>query len=468
MSLFSLGSFIRPFMRMRLFASARFKLVVGYVAALAIVLLPFSAALLWVVNHNLFSTLDERLSTQAEQMESLIGLEQEDLVFDKLDSLQLSELQNDSLRTLSVMMFNSEGEVRWQYARNVLPASPTLAETLYANEINLATINLPFERYRILTRPVTRSGELIGALQVGLSLRDIDEAISKLTLALLLTVPGALLAAGMGGWLLAARALRPIEESVARQRQFIQDASHELRTPLAIIQSNIDVSLQNPDVTAEKLKDKLRTIRDTSKRMGTIIEDLFTITTSDNQQLRLKPKRVALDKLMGDMCKQLRSLAKKKNQKLISEDFEQLEVFVDPDRLRQVVTILVDNAIKYTGEGGTITLSVNKTPGVDFAKISVADNGPGISKASQARIFERFYRVDKSRARTLGGNGLGLTIAQTLVEKSRGHISLQSKPGQGTRFDVFLPLVAKRDDTPFGLPRIFSRTPNRSPDAPKK
>jgi signal transduction histidine kinase len=353
-------------------------------------------------------------------------------------------------------MYDADGGLLWQGARNPLPASTAVQQALARGQPSFSDVALPLERYRTLAQPVTRDGQTLGALQVGLSLRDIDEAIGKLLIALLLAVPGALLLAGVGGWLLAVRALRPIEENIARQRQFVQDASHELRTPLAIIGSNIDVALSNPAPSIEQLSDKLRTVRETTKRMGKVIEDLFTLSTSDTQQLRLKPKLVDLDRAARDVVRQMRSLAKAKQLELTTGELEQLVVHADEDRLKQVVTILVDNAIKYTPEKGTITVSVTKTPGVDYAKLAVQDTGPGIERVDQDKIFERFYRVDKSRARSLGGNGLGLPIAKMIVERTRGYISVQSKPGQGCRFDVFLPLVAKKSSNPRPAVRLPS------------
>jgi signal transduction histidine kinase len=443
---------VQPFLRFRLFASARVKLVASFVAVLALVLLIFSATLVWTVHRSLFAALNERLVTHGQQMAELIELREGQLLFAKLDELNV---ENEALRTLSVRMFDASGEPLWQASRNQLPVSPLLQETLSSGDEQLTDFVLPFERYRVLTKPVTRDGTLIGILQVGLSVRDIDEAVTKILVGLLLTVPGALIGAAVGGWFLAARALKPIEESVRRQRQFIQDASHELRTPLAIIQSNIDVALQNPDPSVEQLQDKLNTVNETAKRMGKIITDLFTLSTSDTQTLRLKTRLVDLDKVGKDVVRQMRSLARKKEQTLSVGDAEQLVVFGDEDRLKQVVTILVDNAIKYTQAKGTITVSVTKTPAIDVAKLSVSDNGPGISKENQLRIFERFYRVDKSRSRELGGNGLGLAIAKMIVEKSRGYLSVQSKPGKGTRFDVYLPLVSKKSAA-FSLPKLFS------------
>ena len=446
-----LGSVVQPFFRLRLFASARFKLVGALVGILAVLLALFAGTIVGLSYRSLFGTLNERLRTQATHFADLLQLQDGRLLFEQLEQVNL---EDDALRTLAVAVYSPSGEPLWQGLRNTLPATAAVGEALASGSASFTTLTLPHERYRVFAQPLERDGSQIGLIQVGLSLRDTDEAIGQLLIALLLAVPGALLAAGLGGWLLAARALAPIEESVARQRQFVQDASHELRTPLAIIASNIDVALSHPEPSVEQLSDKLRTVRETTKRMGKIIEDLFTLSTSDSQQLRLRPRLVDLDRAARDVVRQMRSLARAKQQELVTDELEPLIVFADEDRLKQVVTILVDNAIKYTPEKGRIKVSVTKTPGIDFAKLSVKDTGPGVDRDDQEKIFERFFRVDKSRSRALGGNGLGLPIAKMIVDRSRGYISVQSKPGQGSRFDVFLPLVSKKGPTGFNLPSL--------------
>ncbi len=458
---------MQPLRRLRQFASARVKLVTWFVAVLGGVLIMFVAALIGLVHHNLFVALNERLVTNTQQLADLVELREGELLFAKLDQISVD---NDALRSFSVQMVGKDGTVLWQGARNTLPVTNAVQKAIDTGDSQIINVVEPFERFRVIAKPVTRDGAVIGVLQAGLSLRDIDEAIAKLLVGAFITIPIALGLAGAGAWFLAAKTLRPIEESVRRQRQFIQDASHELRTPLAIIQSNIDVGLQNPNATIPQLQDKLHTVNETARRMGKIITDLFTLSTSDNQSLRLKPRLIQLDRVAHDVVKQMKSLARKKEQELTLGDLEELIVYADEDRMKQVITIFVDNAIKYTPEKGKITVSVAKTPAIDWAKISIVDTGPGISRENQERIFERFFRVDKSRSRELGGNGLGLAIASTLVQRQRGHISVQSKLGKGTRFDVFLPLVAKRTKSGrgFALPKLFTLTSKESVDPQKQ
>jgi|GEM_PF-2019901 len=450
-----LSDVMQPLRRFRQFASARFKLVTWFVAVLGGVLTISVVVLIGLLHRNLFVALNERLITNTQQLADLIELREGELLFAKLDQIT----DSDSLRTFSAQLVSTDGSVLWQSTVNSLPVSSAVTKAIETGEPQLLNAVLPFERYRILAKPVERNGVVLGVLQSGLSLREIDEAIAKLIIGSLLIIPVALGLAGLGAWFLAAKTLRPIEENLRQQRQFIQDASHELRTPLAIIQSNIDVALQNPNPSVSQLQDKLHTVNETAKRMGKIISDLFTLSTSDSQALRLKPRLISLDKVARDVVKQMRSMARKKEQELKLGELEELIVYADEDRMKQITTIFVDNAIKYTPSKGTITVAVAKTPAIDYAKLSIMDTGPGISRENQERIFERFFRVDKSRSRELGGNGLGLAIASTLVQRQRGHISVQSKLGKGSRFDIFLPLVAKKTKSGrgFTMPKLFVR-----------
>ncbi len=448
----------QPFIRFKLFTSARFKLVAWFVAVLALVLTIFSGAIIGVVHRNLFAAVTNNLINETDKLSDKIELKRGQPTLLKKEQAQI---ETEAYRSLSVQLYDAEGQLIFQSRRNQLPDSQLLGETLTTGKNMVVNTNLPFERYRVLTSPIYVDGQLIGVLQVGLSLRGVDEALAKLLIGLFLTIPVALIAIAVGGWFLASRALKPIAENVARQRQFIQDASHELRTPLSIIRSNIDVTLQNPEPSIEGLQEKLRTINETAKRMGNVINDLVTLSTSDNQVLRLTCRLVELDRVLRDVMRQMRGPAKKKKINLKLGETEKLIVNADENRIKQVLTILIDNAIKYSAAQAKIIVGVKKTPAVDYAKISVQDTGPGISREDQEKIFERFYRVDKSRARELGGRGLGLAIAKSIIDKHRGYLAVQSKAGKGSRFDIFLPLVSKKADkkgTSFKIPKLFGHT----------
>jgi len=176
-----------------------------------------------------------------------------------------------------------------------------------------------------------------------------------------------------------------------------------------------------------------------------MVANLLSLARADaGQKLHMRP--VELDRLLVDVYGQTRLLAKKV--KLTIKDIDEVSLMGDPDQLKQLMLILVDNAIRYTPSGGEVTLSLNRYSGT--ATLEVADTGIGISAEDLPHVFERFYRADKSRTRSASGTGLGLAIAKWIVEQHGGEISVKSSPGVGTTFAIRLPLASERNTPPAG------------------
>jgi len=217
------------------------------------------------------------------------------------------------------------------------------------------------------------------------------------------------------------------------QQRFIADISHELRSPLTTIRGNVDL-LQRMNCVD---KPSLDAIRAESERMTRLVGDLMLLAQADAGQ-PIRRERVELDTLMLEVFRQVRPLTEGIELSIGEED--QATVLGDPDRLKQLLLNLVDNAIKYTPHGGRVTLGLRRAEG--WAVLSVADTGVGIPAKDLPHIFERFYRVDKARSRAAGGSGLGLSIVQWIVQAHGGRIEARSEPGQGTVFTAWLPLAA--------------------------
>ncbi len=226
-----------------------------------------------------------------------------------------------------------------------------------------------------------------------------------------------------------------LEKIFKAQKQFIADSSHELRTPLTVIRGNIDLLKRNPD--PQNQTESLQAIERESARMQRLVQDLLLLAQADARQtINLQP--LQLDDVVLEVFKETRVLADQRHQRLKMGHFDPVTIEGDPDRLKRAILNLVDNAIKYTPEEGEITISLIR--GKQWARIVVADNGPGISEKDQPLIFDRFYRVDKARSRgasTGGGSGLGLAIVKHIVEAHGGRISLQSVVGEGTTFTLW-------------------------------
>jgi signal transduction histidine kinase len=240
-------------------------------------------------------------------------------------------------------------------------------------------------------------------------------------------------------WFLSGRALVPIQTAFRRQQEFVADASHELRTPLTVLRSATDLLSRHREDRLADHAELLEDVRAEIGRMELLAQDLLTLARSDRGELQLMTAPIGVLATAADVARRMAPLAASRGQVLeFHADSAELVVDADPDRLQQVFMILVDNAIKYTPEGGRIDVSA-RSDGPGTALVEVADTGRGIAAEHLPRLFDRFYRGDAARSRATGGTGLGLSIAKLLVEAHQGELSLSSMQGVGTVARVRLP-----------------------------
>jgi signal transduction histidine kinase len=245
-----------------------------------------------------------------------------------------------------------------------------------------------------------------------------------------------------------------LEHSFEQQREFVQNASHELRTPLAAIRTNIEVTEMDPEVSPEEYRTLLETVKTQTERLTRLSEDLLTLSTAEREHQEIEP--VSLSRLGREVVANLTSTAAARGTSLVLEGDDQLMAEANGDSLYRAVFNLVENAIKYSGDGSTVTV-LSRRSGA-FAEIAVADDGVGIPPETLPQIFDRFYRVDKGRSRREGGTGLGLAIVKELIQGMGGAVSVTSSPGAGTTFTVRLP--ASTEDAPASLNvRSLNATP---------
>jgi heavy metal sensor kinase len=346
---------------------------------------------------------------------------------------------------------------------------------------------------RLLTVPVTQRGRLLNVLQVGMSLEGLYMARRHFLWTLAALVPLALVLGGGGGWLLARRALRPVdlmtmtarrigagdlaqrlegaeaddelgrlartlngmlarlESAFAQVRHFTADASHELRTPLTVLKGEIEVALRNvrdPEEYQRVLSSSLEEV----ERMNRLVDDLLLLSRLDAGAIRWARGPVELDRLVEEVAKQGDVLGRARGIQVTVQALEPLVVQGDGERLKQLLLILVDNGIKYTPGPGQVSLALRAEPqgarsplgreaASPWAAITVSDTGLGIPAEALPRIFERFYRADPARSREAGGAGLGLCIAKTIAEAHGGTLEVHSTPGVGSAFTLRLPLA---------------------------
>lgn len=354
-----------------------------------------------------------------------------------------------------------------------------------------STVTLPGNggRVRLYALPLRFEGKIVGYLETGASLAHLDSSMEQMSTLLVASSIIGLLVALFGGWVIAARALRPVssmattaraistsrsfskrlsplgrrdelgqlatafnemlsnlEEAYRTQQRFVADASHELRAPLTALLGNLELLERVPDLPEAEKAEMVACLRQELGRMSRLVSDLLALAHADAGQRLVIEKPVELDRLLLEVFRDARVLAR--GQKLYVRELDQLQVVGDPDRLKQLLLILVDNAIKYTPPGGGVSLGMRRSNG--WVEIFVEDTGIGISDEDLPHIFERFYRADKARSRELGGSGLGLSIAKWIVEQHAGTISVASVPGRGSRFTVRLPL-AEQPGEPSGI-----------------
>jgi signal transduction histidine kinase len=303
--------------------------------------------------------------------------------------------------------------------------------TLQENTLE-GTTTLDGARFAFLKTPLPDGGDLI----VYNDLRNIDENLSTLARHLIGTVAASAFLACIVVFWLSKYAIRPIEISVEQQKNFVSDASHELRTPITIIQTNLDIiNGAAPKETVAENRKWIDNIQSETSRMAELINTLLFLARADANQQLLEKEYFELQPVIADAMEAFLLIAERKNVELNFAVSEGIVALGDAVRLKQVLTILLDNAIRHTPSGGTVTAAAHD----DKANltITIADTGEGMAKKHLTKIFNRFYQIDESRHN--GGSGLGLSLAKWIVEKHGGTIYAESELGKGSTFTIKLP-----------------------------
>ncbi len=357
-----------------------------------------------------------------------------------------------------------------------VPVDLSLIEQGFAGDVAVQTVSAgDSARVRIMVSPLYLRDEVL-LLEVAQSLNRIDTTMSQVRWALLASILLALALAAISGGAIVRNALSPVSQLVrtARsieaspdlsrrvgyegppdeigelaitfdhmiehldrvfqsQRDFVADASHELRGPLTVIRGNLDLLTRN--LSAEDRRESVRAIQRETARMVKIVDDLLLLAEVQSAQPGQEQK-VALREVVVEELSRAKTLAGKRE--IIVGRLEDLVITGDVQGLKQLLANLVDNAIKYTSEQGSIALSLLKDG--EWARLEVADNGIGIGPEHLPHLFDRFYRVDKARSRAGGGTGLGLAIVKGIAEQHGGKVSAASELGKGSTFSVWLKL----------------------------
>lgn len=240
-------------------------------------------------------------------------------------------------------------------------------------------------------------------------------------------------------YFLSRSSMKPILESWNRQKQFSANAAHELRTPLTVIQNQMEYLLTKPKSSVMEQAEPISTTLEEVRHLQTLTNRLLTLARSDADIIQINRQEMSLQTWFEQTIKPYVEIARSQSKSMETSIRAAGKGHFDPDLIRQLIIILLDNAIKYTPKGGTIIFRVAKVRD-NRLKIEVRDTGTGIPDADKKHVFERFYRSDKSRNAKTGGNGLGLAIAKWIVDEHKGTVSVADNHPKGTVFTVFMPL----------------------------
>ncbi|MFF2450252.1 sensor histidine kinase [Neobacillus sp. NPDC058068] len=266
------------------------------------------------------------------------------------------------------------------------------------------------------------------------------ELLDRLLLIILVGCGVGVLCAVASGYFLAGRALVPITNAWQKQQEFVSDASHELRTPLAVIQAKTDLLFRSPGATIQEKILDVSTISNESRRLSKLVTNLLTLARSDSDQIEMKKSDFQLEELLEEIIQQYEEIAIYQEKLLRLDVAESVHFFADKERIHQLIVILLDNAMKYTKEGGEILLSCTQSHSSIF--LQVKDNGIGIPETDIPKIFDRFYQSDKART-AAEGTGLGLSIAKWIIEKHHGKTKVTSTLNKGTTIEIIFPKAQK-------------------------
>ncbi|WP_082595289.1 sensor histidine kinase [Paenibacillus sp. Soil750] len=297
-------------------------------------------------------------------------------------------------------------------------------------------------RFLVTNRELKKNGQLIGTLYVG---KEVTFQHQLFRLLLILMVGMALLFFVLALWFshrMARRAIIPIAKAYERQREFVADASHELRTPLSVVLTSIEALQLDADESNPFTNNVLKSMKDEVNAITRLTSELLQLARSDADEFVLERSVFQVKAAAESVVTKLLPAAQAKGMVLQLHVPDQLNVEWDRGKLTQLLVILIDNAIKYTLDGGDVhIILVDKVEkGARFLTLDVRDNGMGIAPEALPRVFDRFYRQDKARTRQVGGHGLGLAIAKNLVDAAQGTIQVESQQGVGSTFRVRIPV----------------------------
>ena len=410
----------------------RLRLTIWYFATFGLIIILLGGALFSVVSHQLSQQLDDSLKSatfelvRAARIREIEAAGARGRVIDAVDELNIPD------RTLYLLDLDGrpvKPASADEWIRQAAKQAAKVGEvTVQHEESDDITLRLHARRFSLA------SGKQLIAVAVADQV-ELEDKYADLITAFAGVAFAALVLVAAGGFLLVRKSTEPIERSILFTRRFMADAAHELRTPITVLRTRAEVALQQPREAANYVS-ALRGIEAESRRLGGIVDSLLVLARADSGERPLERQRLFLDDIAIDAAGAARLVGNQKGVEVSVDEFEEAPVVGDASLIRQLVMILLDNAIKFTDAGGVVRIGVSMHEGTPT--FVVEDTGIGIKTEDLSRIFQRFFRGDTARSRT-DGAGLGLSIASWIAREHGADIAVSSEPGKGTRVVVTFP-----------------------------
>ncbi|OGX37835.1 MAG: hypothetical protein A3C36_05965 [Omnitrophica WOR_2 bacterium RIFCSPHIGHO2_02_FULL_52_10] len=456
----------------------RFRLIVWYIFSLGCAHLLLATGLYQMVSSRLLDEFDDRLSTYTTCLVELLPQHRQ-LELGKVvgEMAELTRLGSD----LYVRILDHKGQVIYESTGLSTEIAARLRSNIGKTGDRPMTFRLPTgESWRMTTRQVYEGGQVAYIGFVAIPLRGVQQTLMQTSAILVVAIPFMMILASLGAWVLLNRALSPLREvirtaqaiqakdidhqlcvpqtsdevqvlaetfnkmiqrlrrSFTQMQQFVSDASHELRTPLTVLKGEIELGLKT-HLHPDRCRAILEVCSSEISRISRLVDTLLFLSNADEEKISLDSKPVPMNRVMEEMAEQARILSESKGIQVELTNGVDVVLQGDEMRLKQLLLNLIDNAVKYTPAAGRVMMGSRVENG--HLELKVADSGIGIAAQDLQRIFDRFYRADKSRGQVDGSYGLGLSICKWIAEAHSGTIRVESSPGKGSAFYVTLPLA---------------------------